>query len=207
VKDERPAHDDATLVRRIAEERDERALEELLTRHAPKVTGDLRHRFRHQLQHPDIDEAVNRAALKLWERAGSFDGTQPFGPWFLTIAHRAALDILKGEKRRPRCALEFEPEDHDSVDADDDLARSPRTAWFVEQLQRIINYELKGFEHVVAEADLAAGGPGAADTQWLMRKYKKNKNMVQATRSKVWKKIRATILKREALGDHTKVNL
>src|SRR5436309_1370139 len=52
-----PGDDDATLVRRIAEERDERALAELLERHAPKVTGDLRHRFRHQLQHPDIDEA------------------------------------------------------------------------------------------------------------------------------------------------------
>jgi DNA-directed RNA polymerase specialized sigma24 family protein len=203
---ETPEDDDATLVRRIAEDRDQSALVELLARHAPKVTGDLRRRFRHQLQHPDINEAVNRAALKLWKNAGSFDGAQPFGPWFLTIAHRAALDILKGERRRPTCALEFDPQDHDTDDADDELDRSPRTAWFVEQLERIIDYELKGFEQVVAQADLAAGGPGAADTQLLMTQHKKTKNVVQATRSKVWKKIRKTILEREALRDHTKVN-
>ena len=69
-----PGDDDATLVRRIAEDNDERALADLLERHAPKVTGDLRYRFRHQLQPPEIDEAVNRAALKLWKNAHRFDG-------------------------------------------------------------------------------------------------------------------------------------
>jgi DNA-directed RNA polymerase specialized sigma24 family protein len=198
--------DDATLVRRIAEDRDQSALAELLARHAPKVTGDLRRRFRHQLHHPDIDEAVNRAALKLWTMAASFDGAQPFGPWFLTVAHRAALDILKGERRRLTCALEFDPQDHESDDADDELDRSPKTAWFAEQLERIIDYELKGFEQIVTKADLAAGGPGEADTQLLMSQHKKTKNVVQATRSKVWKKIRKLILEREALRDHTQVN-
>lgn len=50
--DETPGEDDATLVRRIADdrdERDERARAQLLERHAPKATGDLRYRFRHQL--------------------------------------------------------------------------------------------------------------------------------------------------------------
>jgi hypothetical protein len=73
-------------------------------------------------------------------------------------------------------------------------------------LERIIDYELKGFEQIVARADVAAGGPGAADTQLLMRQHNKSKNVVQATRSKVWKKIRETILEREALRDHTKGN-
>lgn len=200
---ETPRDDDATLVRRIAKDRDESALAELMARHAPKVTGDLRHRFRHQLQHPDIDEAVNRAALKLWENADGFDIAKPFGPWFLTIAHRAALDILRGERRRPRCILEFDQTDHDS-DTDDELDRSPKTAWYVEQLEQIIEYELKGFEQVVARADLAAGGP--ADTELLMSQHNKTKNVVLATRSKVWKKIRTMILEREALRDHTKVN-
>jgi DNA-directed RNA polymerase specialized sigma24 family protein len=199
-----PRDDDANLVRRIANDRDESALAELMARHAPKVTGDLRHRFRHQLQHPDIDEAVNRAALKLWANADAFDRAQPFGPWFLTIAHRAALDILRGERRRPRCILEFDPTDHDSDDTDNELDRSPKAAWYVEQLEQIIEYELKGFEQVVARADLAAGAP--ADTELLMSQHNKTKSVVQATRSKVWKKIRTMILEREALRDHTKVN-
>jgi DNA-directed RNA polymerase specialized sigma24 family protein len=203
---ERPEDDNATLVRRIAEDQDERALVELLERHAPKVTGDLRRRFRHQLQHPDIDEAVNRAAMKVWKNAHRFDGTLPFGPWFLRIAQRAALDILKGEKRKPTCVLEFDPPDPEPDYLDDEPENSPRTAWYVEQLEWIIEYELKGFEQVVAQADVAAGGPGAADTQFLMRQHNKKKNMVQATRSKVWKKIRGMMLELEALPDHTKVN-
>jgi DNA-directed RNA polymerase specialized sigma24 family protein len=197
---ERPA-DDATLVRRVAENQDERALVELLERHAPKVTGDLRHRFRHQLQHLDIDEAVNRAAMKLWKNAHRFDGAQPFGPWFLRIAQRAALDILKGEKRKPTCELEFDPPDPELDRLDDEPEHSAKTAWYVEELERIIEYELKGFEQVMARADEAAGGPGAADTQLLMRQHNKTKNVVQATRSKVWKKIREMIRQREALRD------
>lgn len=201
-----PGDDDATLVRRIAEERDERALAELLERHAPKVTGDLRHRFRHQLQHPDIDEAVNRAAMKLWKNAHCFNGAKPFGPWFLRIALRAALDILKGEKRKPTSELDFDPADPEPDNIDDEPEPSPRTTWYMEQLERIIEYELRGFSQALARADMAAGGPGAADTQLLMGQYNKSKNVVQATRSKVWKKIRETILEREALRDHAKGN-
>lgn len=204
--DDTPGDDDATLVRRIAEERDERALVVLLERHAPKITGDLCHRFRHQLPPPDIDEAVNRAAMKLWRNAHRFDGTRPFGPWFLRIALRAAQDILKGEESKPTNELEFDPPDPEPDDADDERENSPRTAWYMDQLDRIIEYELKGFSQALARADVAAGGPGAADTQLLMRQHNKTKNVVQATRSKVWKRIRETILEREALRDHTKVN-
>jgi RNA polymerase sigma factor (sigma-70 family) len=201
-----PGDDDLTLVRRIAEDRNESALAELMERHAPKVTGDLLRRFRHQMQHPEIDEAVNRAAMKLWRNAHRFDSSKSFGPWFLKIAHRAALDILKGEKRRPTCELEFDPPDPEPDHLDDEVERSPRMAWYVEQLEQIIDYELSGFEQVVARTDLAAGGPGAGDTELLMKHHNKTKNVVQATRSKVWKKIRKMILEREALRDHTKVN-
>jgi RNA polymerase sigma factor (sigma-70 family) len=203
---ERLADDDATLVRRIAEDQDERALAELLERHVPKVTEDLRYRFRQQLQHPEIDEAVNLAAMKLWKNADSFDESQRFGPWFLTIAQNAALDILRGEKRRPTCELAFDPPAQDSDCLDEEPEHSPKVQWCVAQLEQIIESELKGFEQVVALADLAAGGPGAADTELLMRQHEKTKNNVQVTRSKVWKKIREMIRQREALRHHTKVN-
>jgi hypothetical protein len=77
-------------------------------------------------------------------------------------------------------------------------------ALYVEQLEQIIEYELTGFEQALAREDLAA--EGRADTERLMKKYKKSKGVVQSTRSKVWKKIRETILEREALLDRTKVN-
>lgn len=195
--------DDATLVHRIAVERDQSALAELIQRHAPRVTGDLRRRFRHQLQHPEIDEAVNMAALKVWNNAHRFDKAKPFGPWFLTIAHRAALDILRGEESRPTCQLEFDPQDHDLEDLDEVPDRSPRVKWYVAQLEQIIDHELRGFEQALAREDLAAGE--RADTERLMKKYNKTKGVVQTTRSKVWKKIRNMINQREAqLG--TRVN-
>lgn len=197
---------DNTLVRRVAVQRDKRALAQLMERHVPKVTGDLCRRFRHQLPPPDIDEAVNRAAMKLWNNAHRFDGKKPFGPWFLRIALRAALDILRGEESKPTSELEFAPPDPEPDNADHEQENSPRTIWYLEQLERIIEFELKGFSQALARADVAAGGPGAADTQLLMRQHNKSKNVVQATRSKVWKRIRETILDREALLDHTKVN-
>ncbi len=196
--------DDASLVQRIAEGRDESALAELMARHGPWVTGDLQRRFRYQLQHPEIDEAVNRASIKVWNNAHRFDKTKSFGPWFLTIAVRAAMDILKGEKRRPVSELEFDPPGPDTGCGDDEPELSPRVAWYVEQLEQIIEYELTGFEQALAREDLAA--EGRADTERLMKKYKKSKGVVQSTRSKVWKKIRETILEREALLDRTKVN-
>ena len=205
--DESPrCEDDATLVRRIVVDRDESALAELLALHVPKVTGHLRRQFRHQLNDIDIDQAVNNAAMKFWENPNRFNAKKKFGPWFLTVAQRKAIDILRGESRRPTSELEFDPPAHDAEDSDEEPDLAPRVAWYMEQLEQIIDHELSGFAQAVARADLAAGGPGAADTQWLMRQHKKNKNVVQATRSRVWKKIRETLLKREALRNRAEVN-
>ena len=164
--------DDAMLVHRIAVDRDESALAELLTRHVPKVTGHLRRQFRHQLNDIDIDQAVNDAAMKFWETPTSFNATKQFGPWFLTVAQRIAIDILRGESRRPTCVLGFDPPDPNAEDNDEESVLSPRVTWYMEQLEQLIDYELTGFEQVVAQADLAGGGPGAADTQLLMRKHR-----------------------------------
>jgi DNA-directed RNA polymerase specialized sigma24 family protein len=198
----RSVEDDAALVRRIAEDRDQFALEALLERHALKATGHLRRQFEHQLQHLDIDEAVNRAAMNVWENAENFDYSQPFGPWFLQISHNAGLDILRGQQRELSGEL-GETDLPDPFD-DEELDLSPTTLWWIEQLEQIIYHELRGFEQIVAFADLAAGGP--ADTDFLMQRHKKSRNMVQVTRSKVWKKIRTIILERAALRGQPKVN-
>jgi RNA polymerase sigma factor (sigma-70 family) len=193
--------DDAKLMQRIALTKDLSALTELMTRHAPKITGHLRRRFRSQLQPLEIDDAVNKAAMKIWNNADRFKAGARFGPWFLAIAHNTALDILKAEKRRPHHSLDFDPEDKSS-NTEDELD-SPPDNWRVEQLEHIVKHELTGFEQVVALADMNAGG--SADTQQLMRDYGKTKNVVQATRSKVRKKIRELITARESVRDLTKV--
>lgn len=194
--------DDELLIRRIAVNRDEGALKELLTRYGPKVTGYLRKKFKDQLKHPEIDQAVIDAAQRLWSSAKTFKIAKgKFGNWFLTIAHREALRILKGEEKQPEVGLDFDPRDVTS-DCDDEPESLSRDAWRVQQLEHIIEHELVGFEQVVARADLAVGGP--ADSVRLAREHKKTKNMVQATRSKVWKKIRRLITEREAVRDTKK---
>jgi hypothetical protein len=45
------------------------------------------------------------------------------------IAHRAALDILKGEKRNSTSELECDPTDPVPDHTDDEPELSPRAAW------------------------------------------------------------------------------
>jgi RNA polymerase sigma-70 factor (ECF subfamily) len=193
--------DDTTLVRRIADRRDERdtcaldALKTLMARYAPRVTGHLRTHFANQLHHLEPDQVVDDAALRVWNSAGSFDPARPggFGPWFLTIAHNCAIDLLRGEEGHAEI-----PEGHDPEDRCDDesLAPSPETEWRIQQMDDIIENELKGFEQVVARADLAAGG--SADSRRLADLHGKTIGTVETTRSKVRKKLRTRILEREA---------
>lgn len=187
--------DDATLVRRIADRQDERALRTLVARYAKRVTGHLRSQFRDQLRHPEIDQAVNDAALKVWDAAAKFDPGRPggFGPWFLTIAHNCALDLLRGEEDHPELDPAHDPQDHCE---DESHAPSPQTEWRIAQMEDIIENELKGLEQIVARADLALGD--SADSRRLATENGTTVGSIDTTRSKVRKKIRTKILEREA---------
>ncbi len=194
--------DDATLMRRIVGEKDQTALKKLLKRHAPKIKGYLKSQFEYQLKYPEIEQAFIDAAQKLWRSAGSFNPEKgKFYSWFLTIAHRAALKIVEDEEKQPEGGLDFDPRDVTS-DCDDDPESLSRDEWGVQQLDHIIEHELTGFEQTVARADLIAGG--SAGWVRLAEQHNKTKNVVQATRSKVWKKIRRLLTEREAVRDTTK---
>jgi RNA polymerase sigma factor (sigma-70 family) len=196
-----PGEDDATLVRRIAN-RDEGALIKLMKRYAPKVTGYLISQF-YQLKRQEIDQAVNDAAQNLWRSAGTFNIEKgKFGSWFLTIAHRAALDILEGEEKEPAGELDFDPRDVTSDDCDDEPESLPLDEWRVQQLDDIIENVLTGFEQILARADMAVGG--SADSVRLAELHNKTIGTVHTTRSKVRKKIKRLILEREAVRNTTK---
>jgi hypothetical protein len=63
---------DETLVRRIAEDRDKRALTLLMNRCVPKATGYLKKQFAGRLRDPEIDQAVNDAVFNVWRFADRF---------------------------------------------------------------------------------------------------------------------------------------
>lgn len=195
---------DETLVRRIAEDRDQHALTLLMKRYAPKATGYLKKQFAGRLRDPEIDQAVNDAAFNVWRFADRFKPAKgSFGSWFIRIVHQAALSILRGERDHVAKELEFDPE-HDPADhCEEEQDQSPsKDAWRVQQMEDIIDNELTGFEQIVAWADLAVGG--TADSKRLATEYGKSLNTVYATRTKVRDKIRSKILEREARKGSTK---
>ncbi len=189
---------DETLVRRIAEDRDKRALTLLMNRCVPKATGYLKKQFAGRLRDPEIDQAVNDAVFNVWRFADRFkpaDGS--FGSWFIRIVQRAALSILRGERDHVAKEREFDPE-YDPADhcEDEQDETDSKDAWRVKQMEDIIENELTGFEQIVARADLAVGGP--ADSRRLATAYGKSLNTVYVTRTKIKDKIRSKILEREA---------
>ncbi|MBS0207111.1 MAG: sigma-70 family RNA polymerase sigma factor [Planctomycetes bacterium] len=182
--------DDAILIRRIVEMKDEDALRVLLRRYAGKVTGYLISQFRYQLRRPDVDEIVNIASLKVFEKAHQFDFLRQggFGPWYLQIAHNSALDFLKGEEEPP----EFEP----GVDPADrrygeSMEPSPQVQQRIAMMDHFIEHELKGLEQKVARADLAVGG--SADSASLAERNQTSVGVIHTTRNRVRKKLRTNI--------------
>lgn len=47
----------------------------------------------------DALDLCQTAFVKAFENLGRFDGTRPFRPWLLRIAHNACLDVLRRRKR------------------------------------------------------------------------------------------------------------
>ena len=75
---------------------DEQALVELHNRYAPYLTGMARK----MLNDPDeVNQCVQDAFVKAWNAAASFDATKAsVKTWLVTIAHRTALNMLRGSK-------------------------------------------------------------------------------------------------------------
>ncbi len=151
-----------------------------------------------------MDQAVTDAFHNVWRFADRFKPSEgDFGSWLIRIVQRAALSIIRGEKKHVAKELEFDPE-HDPADhcEDDPPECGSAEMTRVEMMEDIIENELTGFEQIVARADLAVGG--TADSHRLATENSKSLNTVYATRSKVREKIRSRILEREARKDSTK---
>ena len=68
------------------------------------------------------EEATQRAFLKAWRAADSFDERRELGPWLAAIARRVAIDIYRREALRPTDPL-------DSVNpGDPTLTSTPESA-------------------------------------------------------------------------------
>lgn len=101
--------------------RDPRAIDEVYGRHAPglfvtayRVLGDR-----------DLaSEAVQRAMLKAWQHAHTFDHRRPLEPWLHAICRHAAIDTHRTHRRDPLPTHSDELSRRMPVAADDITDRS-----------------------------------------------------------------------------------
>jgi len=92
---------DETLVAAVAHG-EERALELLIRRHggwaarfAERLTGNA----------AMADEVVQNGFLKIWQKAGTWEGRSRFSTWFYRVLHNLAIDQLRAQRN-----------DHDELD-------------------------------------------------------------------------------------------
>lgn len=87
--------DDAVLVRRIAE-RDEGAIAELYTRHAPMLLA-LARRVLGTLE--DAEEVLQEVFLQVWNQAGRYDVSRSSVPtWLVLITRSRSIDRLRNRQ-------------------------------------------------------------------------------------------------------------
>jgi RNA polymerase sigma-70 factor, ECF subfamily len=79
------------------------------------------------------EDVVQDAFLRIYERIGSFDITRPFGPWFLRIVVREAIDAARiASPGREARSQDMEP----ILDSLPDLSRGPEQALEQAELRR-----------------------------------------------------------------------
>ena len=61
------------------------------------------------------EDATQQTFLQAWRAAASFETGRDFAPWLATIARRVAIDIQRGEARRPASSIEVTGSNHPAL--------------------------------------------------------------------------------------------
>ena len=77
--------------------------------------------------------------MRVWQRAGTFDGTRSFMPWLFGIAHNYCIDELRRRRTWPRPV--YEDDEHPILSAIPDDMDVSTTALHAEQ-RRIVAHAL-----------------------------------------------------------------
>ena len=118
------ASDDRALVARVAAG-DAEAFESLLERYGEAVR---RHLGRMVRTGGAADDLAQEAFLRVWTRAGQWDGRGSFRGWLFRIATNLALNHLRSVRRRRQRPLEPPPPEPLSDEDDEPLA----PAWMID---------------------------------------------------------------------------
>jgi len=149
------------------------------------------------LREPEIDAVLNQAACNFWQTIGTYKPARgTLLGWFIRIAHNAALDELRRERRHTAGELVVEPEFRPVKTSErKDDGPETKTERRLRLMLHVITHELKGNRQAVAMADLQAGG--IADRTELAARLGIPVTQVDVTRSQTRKRIRERVLQLE----------
>jgi RNA polymerase sigma factor (sigma-70 family) len=165
----------------------------LLKKYGGKVKAGLRREFHQVLADPEINEALNVAALNAFRAAPQYDESKgSLQAWFYQIARNAARNILRGEKRHEAIPLEFDPPQPAEVDAQEDDHDHPEQRMLSDLREAIAS--LPRFQKAIIEADLASGE--TADSQRLAQTLGSTRNSIYVLRSQAISKLREDMRRR-----------
>lgn len=187
------AQRDRETVRLLKNRRPE-GLHQVLTNYGPKVRWYLRKEFRGTLDEPEIDEAINLAAHRVWRWATDYDETKgTLRAWFYMISRSCALSVLRRESRQRR-AQKVEDWDHTTVliAQPSREAPSPTHRKFIEDLRFCID-KLAPLQMSIIKADLRTGD--VADAGELAKTHRTTKNSIYASRSIARKRLKKELIK------------
>lgn len=119
---------DEELVARCAAG-DREAFDLLATRHQQRMYAICR---RITCSDSDAFDALQNALLQAWQHIGAFQGTARIGTWLYRIATNAAIDEVRGRRRRPAPA----PDPVDPTTAPDPVADRVARRLTVDQAMR-----------------------------------------------------------------------
>lgn len=77
------------------------------------------------------EEVTQHVFLQAWRNADRFEPGRDFAPWLATIARRAAIDLLRRERRRPADALDSADPSDSALVALPPSAEQVETVWSV----------------------------------------------------------------------------
>lgn len=169
---------------------DREALREVLRRHLEPVREALEGKYHTTVQQADIDEAVNRAILKLWQKAGNYNKKLgDLGAWLYIIAESALIDVYRREKkhrmRHPILPDEFDAPEQCETEPEQLTNEEKRE---LKELNNIIENKLPKLQKAIIKADLLVGG--TADAASLAETHGTSKNSIYVSRTKAHETIR-----------------
>ncbi len=97
------AEHDARLMLRMKEKRDERALRELIERYQGPVYTMA---YRMLGNAADADDIAQRAFIRVWLAAPSYEPEARFSTWLFTIVRNLVFNEMRRRQRKPASSLE-----------------------------------------------------------------------------------------------------